>query len=161
MLPPPPIPVMTMVPPIYGTSPREHAGFWLRFVAIIIDYIILTVFVLLLALPFGVFAGLEKFSDSPGRLVINLVNMVVYLFYFSLMESSPTQGTLGKMALGLVVTDMNGRQLTFAQALLRTLAKILSGCICYIGFIMAGFTEKKQGLHDLITGCLVERKARY
>jgi uncharacterized RDD family membrane protein YckC len=75
------------------------------------------------------------------------------------MESSPYQGTLGKMALGLIVTDLQGRPLSFARASGRFFGKIITGMIPFgIGYIMAGFTEKKQALHDMIAGCLVLRK---
>ena len=78
--------------------------------------------------------------------------------YFALMESSNKQATVGKMALSIKVTDINGNRLTFGRATGRYFGKILSGMILYIGFIMAGFTEKKQALHDMIAGCLVVNK---
>jgi uncharacterized RDD family membrane protein YckC len=61
------------------------------------------------------------------------------------------------MALGLKVTDTEGRQISFARASGRHFAKILSGMILLIGYIMAGFTERKQALHDVIAGTLVVR----
>ena len=75
--------------------------------------------------------------------------------YFALMESSSKQATLGKMALGIIVTDLNGNRLSFGRATGRYFGKIISGAILMIGYIMAGFTEKKQALHDIIAGCLV------
>ncbi|MGC1597749.1 MAG: RDD family protein, partial [Candidatus Acidiferrales bacterium] len=79
--------------------------------------------------------------------------------YYAWMESSQYQGTLGKMALGLTVTDLQGRRVTFARASGRFFAKIITGLIpLAIGYIMAGFTEKKQALHDMIASCLVLRK---
>ncbi len=75
------------------------------------------------------------------------------------MESSSYQGTLGKMALGLIVTDLQGRRVTFGRASGRFFAKIITGLIPFaLGYIMAGFTEKKQALHDMIASCLVLRK---
>jgi uncharacterized RDD family membrane protein YckC len=75
------------------------------------------------------------------------------------MESSSYQGTLGKMALGLTVTDLEGRQISFGRATGRYFSKIITGFIPLgIGYAMAGFTEKKQALHDIIAGCLVLRK---
>ena len=63
------------------------------------------------------------------------------------------------MALGLIVTDMEGRPITFARASGRFFAKIITGMIPFgIGYIMAGFTEKKQALHDMIASCLVLQK---
>ena len=59
------------------------------------------------------------------------------------------------MAFGMKVTDLQGQRLSFGLATGRHFAKILSGLILCIGFIMVGFTEKKQGLHDMIVGTLV------
>jgi uncharacterized RDD family membrane protein YckC len=73
------------------------------------------------------------------------------------MTSSSKQGTLGKMVFRLRVTDLNGARISFARATGRFFAKILSGMILNIGYIMAGFTERKQALHDMIAGTLVVR----
>ena len=75
--------------------------------------------------------------------------------YYALMEGSAKQATLGKMALGIVVTDTQGRRVSFTRATGRYFGKIISGIILYIGFIMIAFTEKKQGLHDIMADCLV------
>jgi uncharacterized RDD family membrane protein YckC len=81
--------------------------------------------------------------------------LVMPWLYFALMESSSKEGTLGKMAVGLHVTDLEGRRITFGRATGRFFSKMLSGIILGIGYIMAGFTEKKQGLHDMVAGTLV------
>jgi uncharacterized RDD family membrane protein YckC len=87
------------------------------------------------------------------------ITVVVTWLYFASMESSERQGTLGKMALGLFVTDMHGKRISFARASGRFFAKFITGLIpFFIGYIMAGFTEKKQALHDMIAGCLVLKK---
>jgi uncharacterized RDD family membrane protein YckC len=77
--------------------------------------------------------------------------------YEALMESSSYQATLGKMIFGMKVTDLYGNRISFGRATGRHFAKILSGLILCIGFIMVGLTERKQGLHDLIAGTLVRR----
>jgi uncharacterized RDD family membrane protein YckC len=71
------------------------------------------------------------------------------------MESSSRQATVGKIALGIEVTDLEGNRLSFGRALGRNLAKIISALILYIGFIMAAFTKRKQALHDMIASALV------
>ena len=71
------------------------------------------------------------------------------------MESSAKQATLGKLALAIKVTDLNGNRISFGRASGRYFAKIISGLIFCIGYIIAGFTEKKQALHDMIANCLV------
>jgi uncharacterized RDD family membrane protein YckC len=74
------------------------------------------------------------------------------------MESSNYQATIGKIVLGLKVTDVNDAKLDFVKALARNLCKVISSMILMIGYIMAGFTEKKQALHDMIAGTLVVKK---
>lgn len=88
-------------------------------------------------------------------LLVYAVVIVGAIAYFAVMESSQYQGTLGKMALGLKVVDMQGRRISFGRALGRTLGKILSTIPCDLGFLLAAFTEKKQALHDMIAGTLV------
>ncbi|MFM8738698.1 MAG: RDD family protein, partial [Cytophagales bacterium] len=85
--------------------------------------------------------------------------MVIQVLYFSFMESSKTQATLGKMVLGIIVTDTNGAPLNFSKALVRNLCRLLSNCTMLIGYVIAAFTAKKQALHDIIAGTLVVNKA--
>lgn len=70
------------------------------------------------------------------------------------------QATIGKMALGIIVTDMNGAKLTLSKAFVRNISRILSNLTMLIGYIIAAFTEKKQALHDIIAGTLVVKKAQ-
>jgi uncharacterized RDD family membrane protein YckC len=84
--------------------------------------------------------------------------MVIGWLYFAAMESSSKQATLGKMAVGLYVTDMDGNRISFGRATGRYFGRIISGLILCIGYFMAGFTEKKQTLHDMMAGCLVLSK---
>lgn len=124
---------------------KQYAGFWLRFVALIIDGFILFVVNWALGRIFG--AGSES-----------ILNTLVSWLYFSLMECSKKQGTLGKMALAIKVTDLSGERISFGRATGRFFAKIISGFILLIGYFMAGWTEKKQALHDMIASSLVVRK---
>jgi uncharacterized RDD family membrane protein YckC len=85
--------------------------------------------------------------------------LVVSWLYYALSESSSWQATLGKKILNLKVTDMSGQPISFGRASGRYFAKIITGMIpLMIGYIMAGFTEKKQAIHDMIASCLVLRK---
>lgn len=84
--------------------------------------------------------------------------IILLILYYSLMESSKYMGTLGKLALGIKVTDENGEKLSFLRSLGRNAAKILSAFTLMIGFLMAGWTQKKQGLHDIISRCLITLK---
>ncbi len=85
--------------------------------------------------------------------------LILYLLYYPLMESSKKQGTLGKIAMGIKVTDMQGRRIFFGRATDRYFAKCISVLTLMIGYFMAGFTKKKQALHDIIANCLVIKKA--
>jgi uncharacterized RDD family membrane protein YckC len=78
--------------------------------------------------------------------------------YWAVLESSPWRATLGKKLFGIEVADLNGRRLSFARATGRHFAKNISLLILGIGFLMAGFTAKKQAFHDILAGCLVVRK---
>jgi uncharacterized RDD family membrane protein YckC len=84
---------------------------------------------------------------------------LVSWLYYALAESSSWQATLGKKMLNLKVTDMTGQPITFGRASGRYFAKIITGMIpLAIGYILAGFTEKKQAVHDMIASCVVLRK---
>jgi uncharacterized RDD family membrane protein YckC len=91
--------------------------------------------------------------------IIGLLALILQWLYFALMESSKNQATLGKMIVGIIVTDLYGNRISFGKASGRFFGKILSGLILNIGYIIAAFTEKKQALHDMIAGCLVVNKA--
>jgi len=124
---------------------RIYAGFWRRFVALLIDGIILSLAGVLIGFVFG---------EPPGRFN-SLVSTIAGWLYFSLMESSEKQATLGKMALGIYVTDNYGNRITFGRATGRYFGKFVSALTLCIGYIMAAFTEKKQALHDMMAGCVV------
>jgi uncharacterized RDD family membrane protein YckC len=171
-------PVQTWQPPvaIQPTSTVGYAGFWLRFVAAIIDGLILLAVRKILFLPFGIrtgmgmgMGGIFRGGRQPQDLSalmpmlglmfrIAIISALIQWLYFSLMESSVWQATLGKKALGLTVTDLEGRRISFGRATGRYFAKILSTLTIGIGYLMAGFTAKKQALHDMIAGTLVLRK---
>ncbi len=140
----------------------NYGGFWIRVVAYLIDTIILAVagFVVGAVLGAGLLAsmgadGIEEDTWGATQLLINGVSIVLGWLYFAILESSTKQGTVGKMALGLTVADLNGGQISFGRATGRYFAKWLSALILLIGFIMVAFSERKQGLHDIIAGTLV------
>ena len=84
--------------------------------------------------------------------------LVIRWIYFAYLESSPRQATLGKLALGLVVVGKDNNRVSFARATGRWLGKLLSWATIGIGFSLIGYTEKRQGLHDLIAQTYVVRK---
>jgi len=135
------------------------AGFWRRFGAYFIDYFIVgfTQVFLLFVVGFilGATGNQENLQGSGIIIFSYLIGGILGILYYAGMESSASQATLGKMALGIKVTDLHGRRISFGRAVGRLFAKILSGIILCIGYIMVAFTEKKQGLHDMIAGTLV------
>jgi len=144
-------------------APARYGGFWIRVIAVIVDSILIQVVVLPVSFIVGIFIGIAgAASHSTGiglQLMSSAVGAMIGLLgtwlYSAMMESSVRQATLGKMIFGMKVTDLQGRRISFGLATGRHFAKILSGLILCIGFIMVGFTEKKQGLHDMIVGTLV------
>lgn len=131
------------------------AGFWRRLAAWIIDAI-LTWFITWV-LSFVLFI-VDIFVDLGLDVVQFLPGLAIAWVYWAVMESSSYQATLGKQAVGIVVTDLSGRRISFWRATGRHFAKYISALILLIGFIMIGFTEKKQGLHDMMAGTLVVMK---
>ena len=119
-----------------------YAGFWKRFAALIIDIVVTQVVI-------------STASFITGGIGGSLLGLFGGWLYFALMESSSKQATLGKMALGIIITDYNGNRVSFARATGRHFAKILSAILLLIGYVMIAFTKKKQGLHDIISECLV------
>ena len=153
----------------YYTPPQQsviYAGFWLRFVAIILDTILLAIVNGTIGFIFGFALGYmmahagstQADIRSTAAVTGNILGVTLVWLYNAFMESSTAQGSLGKMALGLKVTDMAGQRISFARATGRHFGQFLSGLILMIGFLMAGFTEKKQALHDLMANCLVVKK---
>ncbi len=120
----------------------QYASFWKRFVAWVIDAIILAIVSVIINLIF---------DQNTATVISTLVGWG----YFAGMESSERQATLGKSAMGIVVTDVSGQRISFLRATGRYFAKILSALILLIGYIMAAFTARKQGLHDMLASTLV------
>lgn len=155
----------------------NYAGFWLRFVALIIDGLLLGAIQFIAIMPVLGLMGiglatdiqnLESADESTiapmiGQMmamagVTQVVFLTIQTLYYTFMESSKYQASVGKIVLGLKVTDMNGGKLDFTKALVRNLCKIISSMILLIGYLMAAFTEKKQALHDMIASTLVVKK---
>jgi uncharacterized RDD family membrane protein YckC len=142
-----------------------YAGFWWRFLAYLIDYAILWVPNFLLQIGMRQALNLPAQPTRQGLPMFmmamssaSLAAIIMQWLYFALMESSSNQATLGKMACGLIVTDEAGSRISFGRATGRYFGKIVSGLILYIGFMMAGWTERKQALHDRMAGTLVIKK---
>ncbi len=160
---------------------QAYAGFWLRFVAAIIDGLILGIpfaFIVFLSIAslMPTLIRSAQNADDPRNAMMIMAAILPRVFfmgvlflaagwlYWGLLESSAWQATLGKKALGLYVTDLSGARASFGRASGRyfagrgiSLIYGIGGLYYLIDCIMAGFTERKQALHDMIAGCLVMR----
>jgi uncharacterized RDD family membrane protein YckC len=127
------------------SGPASYAGFWKRFAALLIDSVVVSAGSgILTAASFGV-----------AWFAIFLLPWV----YEAIMLSSEKQATVGKMLLGIIITDLDGRRISFGRATGRHFAKWLSALILGVGFLMAAFTEKKQALHDMMADTLVVNRS--
>ncbi len=123
-----------------------YAGFWRRAAAYFVDGLVLLVPSVVLTLAARSSVGLSW-----------LLQLLLGWLYLALLESGPRQATVGKMAFGIKVTDLEGNRISFARATGRYFGMFVSGIILGIGFLMAAFTARKQALHDMMAGCLVVR----
>ena len=140
-----------------------YAGFWKRFAAFVIDMFILSVggFIIgfIFGIPYDVLIGKAESLEFVDDYIINFIlSILLAWIYYAVMEHSSKQATIGKMALGIIVTDLSGNRISFGKASGRYFGKTLSGLMLGIGFLMVGFTAKKQGLHDIMARCLVVNK---
>jgi uncharacterized RDD family membrane protein YckC len=141
----------------------NYAGFWLRVGAYLIDLLLITAITCPIGIAVGAFAAFAQQGGDEGaqvaslamQMIVNVISIFAGWLYSALLESSSWQGTVGKKVLGIRVTDEYGNRIGFGRATGRHFAKIISSLICLVGFIMAAFTEKKQGLHDMMAGTLV------
>lgn len=163
---PPPLPaptgampggVVQGVLPTHCEMPTLHAGFWMRVVAYFIDMLVMVIPVGIIGAIFGFAAAVQGVdSDTIGTLS-RLLGLLLAWPYFALCESSSWQATVGKRAMGLRVTDDQGRRIGFGRATGRYFGRILSGITLLIGYMLAGWTARKQALHDMLAGCCVVR----
>ena len=155
-----------------ATGEVVYAGFWKRLAALMIDAVVVTiayyVVVVVAMIAFGIgMAGMIKAdSATPGSIaallaVVYLTYPIISGLYYVGLESSSAQATLGKMAVGIKVTDDDGRRMSRGRALGRWASHLLCYLTVYIGYVMAGFTARKRGLHDMVASTLVVDRWAY
>ena len=162
--------------PAGAPSPQAgpaYAGFWIRVAAVLIDAVLLAIAQQPLNAAFSAFmpkppnfhggpdlgALFEWLSGASSYFIAGgVAGMFVAWLYYGFFESSSKQGSPGKMALGLKVTDLDGRRISFGRASVRYAASILSALLAYGGYLMGAFTQKKQTLHDILVGTVVIRE---
>jgi uncharacterized RDD family membrane protein YckC/Tfp pilus assembly major pilin PilA len=142
-----------------------YAGFIRRWAALFLDSLIIAVplsaIVIAIVMSMGLYV---RESQQPVAVAQGLYFLLYFLlapFYYAGMESSSHQATFGKRALGIKVTDYEGRRLSFGHALGRWSAASLSYLTCYIGFLMAAISERKRALHDMVAGTLIVDRWAY
>ena len=161
----------------HNTQNFPYANFWPRFFAHLIDSLILGAICLAVFLPFFFLSGVSaRIADLPRHTDPNVdaafmasfifliatfafISVLLQWLYYAYLESGEKQATWGKQAMGMYVTDVEGHRISFGRASGRFFAKIVSGMIPFaIGYIMAAFTARKQGLHDMIANTLVLKR---
>jgi uncharacterized RDD family membrane protein YckC len=133
----------------------EMAGFGRRLGAFLIDQIALLMIGLLLGLVVGFSMGANGADPKVIQGTAQVLGYLVGWIYYAAMESSASQATPEKQAMGIKVTDLSGRPISFGHASLRHFSKVLSALPLLAGFLAVLVTPKKQGFHDMVTGCLV------
>ncbi len=133
----------------------EYAGFWKRFAAFVIDCILVSIIFFIISFIFGYSIGLSGGGRAQAEAGGFILGVIIPWLYWAVMESSSIQATVGKVTLGIIVTDYEGKRISFGRATGRHFSNFISTLILLIGYVMAGFTKKKQALHDMIAGCLV------
>ena len=141
-----------------GRADNAYAGFWIRVGAYFVDMVVMLVPVYLISFLYRASTPASGQTEQAAiELMDALINCIVWWIYSAALESSAWQGTVGKKLLGLRVTDENGGRISFGRATGRYFAKLPSGLLLCVGFMMAGWTRRKQGLHDMMAGTLVAR----
>jgi len=162
---PPAISIQQSTEPV-SSDQIKYAGFWIRYVANIIDGFLIGILFFIIGIIIGIIIiavnGLEAvkgFHLSKGAdIAVRIIGMVVGWIYFVWMTKK-YQATLGKKAVGIKVMSDKSEELTLGRVILReTIGKLISAIILYIGYIMVGFTKRKQALHDKIAGTVVVYK---
>lgn len=144
-----------------------YASFGRRLGAYLLDGMILSFTVSALAATglfslFGLEIDLSKLSDPAYSIMENkgylLVTFIIGLLYYTILQSSKWQATVGKKIVGIKVVTLEGERISYFTALVRHLVMFFLSSLFYIGFIMALFTKKKQALHDKLAKTLVVKE---
>lgn len=122
-----------------------YSGFFRRLIASLIDIFVIILFVVFFQFILGIMNGF----------FFNITLFLIVWSYFSFQESSTRKGTVGKQAMNLIVTDLEGNRISFAQATMRFLGKFPAAFPFFTGFLLIFFTKKKQAFHDILAQTLV------
>jgi len=150
-------------PQLMGTHPSPFKGFWIRFLAFVIDIVVTLVAVVAAAIVFGIFFGSLFGGEAgfgAGLIILILAGLAAQFLYKPLMEASEYQGTIGKIALSMKIVDKHGRRITMAKSFIRTIVYIIEHAIPFglLAFVIIAFTDENQGLHDMAAETYVVSK---
>jgi uncharacterized RDD family membrane protein YckC len=144
-----------------GVADARYSGFWVRGAGHIIDGVVIGLITMVVVVPLTiVLAIVSALTSSPflqifGQGIGSLLGLIIGFGYYIFMTHK-YQATLGKMAIGAKVQAQDGTPLSLNQIVLReTIGKLASSMTLGIGYIMVAFTQKKQGLHDIIAESVV------
>ena len=147
---------ITAAPPKLDTASStaviRHAGFWIRFWAYFFDGIIITA--VTIGIMFCLF-GRPSYPEFHQMIKGDYYMIYVWILYCMVLEASPLQGTFGKRLMDLKVTDEKGNRLDIKRSIIRNLCKLISFHCFALGFIWIGFSQQKQGWHDLLAKTFV------
>jgi uncharacterized RDD family membrane protein YckC len=135
-----------------------YAGIIRRLIAGIIDVMLILASAQIVYLIISIAGLTRNLTNGQTELVTDFLSFIIGWVYYAQMESSTYQATIGKQILQISVTRLDGERLSFARASARYFAKLLSTVTFFVGYLMAGFTEKKQALHDKIAKTVVVQR---
>lgn len=136
------------------TLPQYFASFDQRLLASVIDYFILLMVCILLALLSFLFITEKNERILTGLMFLPAIPLLKFI-YGVFAEASAKQGTIGKRLLNIKVTDMEGKPLSLSSSFLRNGAKILSVIPCFFGYLYSFLNKKQQCWHDIAANALV------
>jgi uncharacterized RDD family membrane protein YckC len=126
-----------------GSASRTRAGFWKRAAGFVLDAIAIN----LLAIP-------VYLVPSPAGATLGFI--VVWVTYFTLLDGGPNGQTIGRMALGIRVVDIgSGEPIGYTRGLIRTLGRIPSELVLFLGYLWMLWDGEKQGWHDKLASSVV------
>jgi uncharacterized RDD family membrane protein YckC len=166
-------------PPAMNYGPTNYAGIGARFLAMLMDGVIIGIPIGIISAVLSAMMAARVVTRAAGKTYnpgmaatdvgtvfagfgfIMIISILLSWAYFAMMESSAWQGTIGKKIMGIQVTDVNGGRISLGRATIRLAVKAFLSGWFLIGYIMAFFTQRKQGLHDMIAGTLVLTKQAF
>lgn len=147
-----------------NTTTNRYAGFWRQLWAGSLDIVIAMLsFTILFIAVFAILSSLFQILSNEKALDqltiwFQILLWVYYFLYRTLCISSRHGASYGMRALNIRIVDDENRSLSFSKAAAREVLTYISSSIFWLGYLIIPFTEKKQGLHDMVVHCVVIKK---